>query len=135
MQIINPTSIAAPRGYNHGILTSSSSLLFIAGQVAWDRDERITSDVLAEQFDQALGNLLAVVAGARGTPESVVKLTIFVTDATEYLDQRKAIGAAYRRRMGRHFPAMSLVQVAALIEAGARVEIEGIASLTVSTVS
>jgi enamine deaminase RidA (YjgF/YER057c/UK114 family) len=127
MTIINPPSLAPPRGYNHGILRASGAILSIAGQVAWDREERIVSDVLAEQFDQALGNLLAVVTEAGGTPESIVKLTIFVTDAREYLAQQKAIGAAYRRRMGKHFPAMSLVQVAALIEEGARVEIEGLA--------
>ena len=127
MSIINPPSLSPPRGYNHGILRFSGGLLSIAGQVAWDREERIVSDVLADQFDQALRNVLAVVTEAGGTPESIVKLTIFVTDAREYLAQQKAIGAAYRRRMGKHFPAMSLVQVAALIEEGARIEIEGLA--------
>ncbi|HJO38018.1 MAG: RidA family protein [Vicinamibacterales bacterium] len=127
MSIINPESLTSPRGYSNGILHSSGALLSIAGQVAWDREEQIVSDVFSEQFDQALGNVLAVVTEAGGTPESIVKLTIFVTDASAYLAQRKQIGIAYRRRMGKHFPAMTLVQVAALIEAGAQIEIEGLA--------
>ncbi|HAK56610.1 MAG: RidA family protein [Vicinamibacterales bacterium] len=127
MSVINPASLTSPRGYSNGILRSSGALLAVAGQVAWDREERIVSDVFAEQFDQALGNVLAVVTEAGGTPESLIKLTIFVTDAGAYLAQRKEIGIAYRRRMGKHFPAMSLVQVAALIEDGAQIEIEGLA--------
>ena len=96
-------------------------------QIAWDAAGRIVSDRFEDQFDQALANLIAVVTEAGGTPESIGKLTIFVVDRSQYLAARKQIGERYRGRMGRHFPAMTLVEVRALLEPKALVEIEGIA--------
>jgi enamine deaminase RidA (YjgF/YER057c/UK114 family) len=127
MRLINPTALPSPRGYNHGVLVPPGSLLFIAGQIGCDRDCRIVSDSFTEQFDRALWNLLSVVEEAGGSPRSVVRLTIFVTDKAEYLSERQTVGDAFRLRMGRHFPAMTLVEVKALVEPAAKVEIEGTA--------
>jgi enamine deaminase RidA (YjgF/YER057c/UK114 family) len=104
-------------------------LLFVAGQVGWDEGERLSGEGFVEQFEQALANVLTVVGGAGGTPQDVARLTIYITDKAEYLAHLREVGAAYRRRMGRHFPAMSLVEVAALLEPGAKVEIEATAVL------
>ncbi len=128
--LINPESLGAPRGYSNGVLTEASGrLLFIAGQVAWDRQQRIVSAGLIEQFDCALANVIAVVAEAGGKPEQIARLTIFVTDKNEYKTRLKEIGERYRARMGQHFPAMALVEVAGLLEDRAQIEIEGIAVL------
>jgi len=127
---INPADVAHPVGYSNGVAYArGGSVVFLAGQVGWNAAGEMVSDRFDEQFDQALANLLAVVTAAGGTPESIGKLTIFVVDRAEYIAARKAIGVQYRRRMGRHFPAMTLVEVRALLEPGARVEIEGIAWL------
>lgn len=125
---LNPASVSAPRGYSNGVAYHApGSVLFLAGQVGWDAAGRMVGDRFEDQFDQALANLLAVVADAGGGPESIGKLTIFVVDCAEYLAAQKAVGERYRRRMGSHYPAMTLVEVRALVEPGARVEIEGIA--------
>ena len=125
---INPESLGAPRGYSNGVLTDAGGrLLFIAGQVAWNQQQQIVSDDLVEQFDQALANLIAVVSEARGTPEQIARLIIYVTDKDEYKRRMKEIGERYRARMGKHFPAMVLVEVKSLLEDGAKIEIEGIA--------
>ena len=126
MKAINPASLARPRGYSHGI-EAAGRLLFVAGQVGWNERSEIVSSVFHEQFDQALGNVLTVVSEAGGSPSSIVRLTIYVTDKAEYLAEQKAIGERYRARMGRHYPAMTLVEVAALLEEGAKVEIEATA--------
>ena len=127
---INPASLSPPRGYSHGVTYhAGGAALFVAGQIGCDREGRILSDRFEDQFDLALANVLAVVTEAGGTPESLGKLTIFVVDCAEYAAARKAIGERYRRRMGSHYPAMTLVEVRALLEPGARVEIEGIAWL------
>jgi len=127
---VNPVSLAAPSGYSNGVTyRPGGSVVFLAGQIGWDAAGRIVSDRFEEQFDQALANLLAVVTEAGGNAASIGKLTIYVLDCAEYKAARKLIGARYRRRMGRHFPAMTLVEVKALLEPGARVEIEGIAWL------
>ncbi|HZM87521.1 MAG TPA: RidA family protein [Blastocatellia bacterium] len=127
MTIINPEALGQPRGYSNGILFEGGSVLFIAGQIGWDRDSRIVSDDFADQFAQALGNVLAVVRDAGGQPENIGRLLIFVTDKGEYNAQLRAIGSAYRQLMGKHFPAMSLVEVRSLLEPLAKVEIEAIA--------
>jgi len=127
---INPESLGAPRGYSNGVLTEAGGrLLFIAGQVAWNQQQQIVSDDLVEQFDRALVNLIAVVSEARGTPEQIARLIIYVTDKDEYKRRMKEIGERYRARMGKHFPAMVLVEVKSLLEDDAKIEIEGIAVL------
>lgn len=101
--------------------------MFVAGQVGWDREQIIVSDNFATQFGQALANVLAVVHEAGGGPESIARLTIYVTDKTEYASQLRDVGAAYRQLMGKHFPAMTLVEVSSLLEHLAKVEIEATA--------
>jgi enamine deaminase RidA (YjgF/YER057c/UK114 family) len=127
MTIINPEALGQPRGYSNGILFEGGSLLFIAGQVGWDSDSRIVSSDFAEQFAQALENVLAVVRQAGGGPESIGRLLIFVTDKDEYSSRLRDIGSAYRQLMGKHFPAMTLVEVSSLLEPLAKVEIEALA--------
>jgi len=128
LSVVAPESLAKPVGYSNGIM-GSGELLFVAGQVGWNREGRIVSADLVEQFAQALDNLLDVVWAAGGNPESIARLTIYVTDKREYRDRRRPLGEAYRRRMGKHFPAMTLVEVKALLEDGALVEIEATALL------
>ena len=125
---INPESLGAPRGYSNGILAGANAkFLFIAGQVAWNREQQIVSDDLVEQFDRALANVITVVTEAGGTPDRVARLVLYVTDKQEYRARMKEIGERYRARMGKHFPAMVLVEVAGLLEDRAQIEIEGIA--------
>ncbi len=129
-EIINPEWLGAPRGYSNGVLTEAGGrLLFIAGQVAWDQQQQIVSKDLVTQFDRALANVIAVVNEADGRPEQIARLIIYVTDKNEYKRRMKEIGECYRARMGKHFPAMVLVEVKSLLEDDARIEIEGIAVL------
>ncbi len=125
---INPADLGAPRGYSNGVLAPAGGrLLFVAGQIAWDEEQRLIGASFAEQFHRALANVLAVVREAGGEPADVARLTVYVTDREEYLGARQEIGAAYRALMGKHFPAMALVEVAALLEPKAKVEIEATA--------
>lgn len=129
-EIVNPASLGAPRGYSNGILAAPGGrLLFVAGQVAWNDKQEIVSEAFPRQFGQALENVAAVVSAAGGQPEHVVRLTIYVTDKREYLAEIGKVGAEYRRVMGRHFPAMALLEVRGLVEPGAKVEIEATAVL------
>jgi len=133
MTIINPEALGQPSGYSNGILFEGGSLLFIAGQVGWDRDRRIVSDDFAEQFAQALENVLAVVREAGGEPANIARLLIFVTDKDEYKSRLRDVGSAYRQLMGKHFPAMALVEVSGLLEDLAKVEIEAVAVLPIGS--
>lgn len=127
-KFINPAALGAPRGYANGVLTpSGGALLFIAGQVAWDETQRLVSDDFVEQFERALANVIAVVREAGGTPDHIARLVIYVTDKNEYDARRREVGHCWRAQMGRHYPAMALVEVSRLLEDGAQVEIEGIA--------
>ena len=129
-KLINPESLGAPHGYSNGVLAEAGGrLLFISGQIAWDKQQQIVSADLVEQFDRALGNVIAVVSEAGGQPEQIARLIIYVTDKNDYKKRMKEIGERYRARMGRHFPAMVLVEVAGLLEDRAQIEIEGIAIL------
>jgi enamine deaminase RidA (YjgF/YER057c/UK114 family) len=128
--IINPESLGAPHGYSNGVLTEAGGrLLFIAGQVAWDEQQQIVAADLVGQFDRALANMITVVNEAGGKPEQIARLVIYVTDKNEYRVHMKEIGERYRARMGKHFPAMVLVEVAGLLEDRAKVEIEAVAVL------
>lgn len=128
-EIVNPGTLAPPRGYSNGMVLSGGRILFVAGQIGWDRDGRVVSDDFAAQFGKALDNVLDVVRGAGGGPEHVGRFTIYVTSKRTYVAAAKAVGAAYRERMGKHYPAMALVEVADLLEEGAQVEIEATAVL------
>jgi enamine deaminase RidA (YjgF/YER057c/UK114 family) len=101
--------------------------LFVAGQIGWNREGRMVSSDFVEQFDKALENVLEVVWSAGGRPESVARMVVYVTDKQEYRSRAKAVGASWRRRMGKHFPAMVLLEVKALLEDDAKVEIEAVA--------
>jgi len=128
--IINPESLGAPRGYSNGLLADAGGrLLFIAGQIAWNQDQKIVSKDFVEQFDKALENVVAVVGAAGGEPAHIARLLVYVTDKIEYVERTKEVGERYRKHMGKHFPAMALVQVRGLLDDAARVEIEGIAVL------
>lgn len=126
MTIINPPGVAPPRGFSHGVL-AQGRMLFVAGQVGWTEQGLMVPGSFADQFDQALANVLVVVRAAGGAAESVARMTIFVVDKAEYAEATREIGERYRARMGRHFPAMTLVEVRALLEPDARVEIEATA--------
>ena len=125
---INPESLGAPRGYSNGVMAGPlGRLLFIAGQIGWDQSQQIVSDDLVKQFDRALANVITVVTEAGGQPDRIARLVLYVTDKKEYRNRMKEIGASYRARMGKHFPAMVLVEVAGLLEDRAQIEIEGTA--------
>ena len=127
---INPAELGVPSGYSNGMLAPAGGrLLFVAGQVGWDREQQVVGESFVEQFAQALDNVLSVVRQAGGAPEHLARMTVFVTDRKEYVAALKEVGNAYRARMGKHFPAMSLVEVAALLEPGAKLEIEATAVL------
>ena len=129
--LINPGQLVKPRGYTHGIKVSgASSLLFLAGQVAWDGEGNLVGEGdFAAQFDKAMENLLVVVSEAGGKAENIVKLNLFLTDKEKYVSSLRSVGEVYRKHMGRHFPAMTLVEIKSLYEPGTLLEIEGIAVL------
>lgn len=126
-KVVNPESWEAPKGYSNGMLMEPGRTLFVAGQVAWDAKCQIVSSELSAQFRQALENIVTVVRDAGGEPQHIGRLTIFVTDKARYLEETREIGAAYREVMGKHFPAMALVEIKGLVEEGALVEIEATA--------
>ena len=129
ISVINPSGLAEPRGYNNGVLVESGSLLFVAGQIGWNRERIIVSDDFADQFALALENVLSVVREAGGDQSSIVNMRIYVTDKKEYTSRLKDIGSVYRQIMGKNYPAMVLVEVGALVEDLAKVEIEAIAAI------
>jgi enamine deaminase RidA (YjgF/YER057c/UK114 family) len=130
MKIINPERLGHPRGYANGVLADAGGrVLFVAGQIGWDEQQRIVSEDFVGQFARALENVLAVVADAGGTPEQIARLTIYVTDKREYAARTREVGERYRALMGQHYPAMTLVEVKDLLEDGAKIEIEATAVL------
>jgi enamine deaminase RidA (YjgF/YER057c/UK114 family) len=128
-EIIRPAHFPKPRGYSDGLIVPAGRVLLISGQIAWNQDARIVSDDFATQFLQALDNVISVVHAAGGGTEHIVKLLAFVTDLDQYRAATKPIGDGWRARLGKYYPAMSLVKVAGLLEPGAMVEIEGMAVL------
>lgn len=127
LKFINPESLGKPKGYANGVLAEGGKLLFIAGQIAWNSEQKILSADFVEQFDRALKNVIAVVTEAGGTAENIARLVVYVTDKAEYKARTKEIGERWKERMGKHFPTMALVEVKGLLEDDAKVEIEGIA--------
>jgi enamine deaminase RidA (YjgF/YER057c/UK114 family) len=131
LDVIQPEGWKIPKGYSNGMLAPDGArILFVAGQVAWDEEERIVGEGdFVAQFAQALRNVVAVVNAAGGERKHIARLTIYVTDREAYLASQKELGAVYREVMGRHFPAMALLQISGLVEDGALLEIEGTAAI------
>jgi enamine deaminase RidA (YjgF/YER057c/UK114 family) len=123
MKILQPPGWPRPKGYANGV-AARGTLVFVAGQIGWTPEGRFESDALAPQIEQALRNTLAVLETAGARPEHVVRMTWYLLDRDEYLARAPEIGAVWRRLMGSHYPAMAVVQVTALIEPRARIEIE-----------
>jgi enamine deaminase RidA (YjgF/YER057c/UK114 family) len=128
-RVVSPSMFPRARGYSNGIVVPEGRTLYISGQIAWDGNANIVSPDFAVQFLQALDNVIAVVREAGGGAEHIVKLLVFVCDLDAYRAATRAIGEGWRERMGKYYPAMSLVKVAGLLEPGALVEIEGVAVL------
>lgn len=126
MRVLQPADWARPKGYSNGI-EAEGRQVFVAGQIGWNKDGVFERHDFPGQFEQALRNIVAVLAEAGAAPAHVVRLTWFITDKKTYLEQARETGEIYRRVMGRHFPAMSVVQVSALMEDAALVEIEATA--------
>ena len=126
MRVLQPADWPRPKGYANGI-EASGRMIFVAGQIGWDKDQRFQAKDFTGQFEQTLLNIVAVLKEADAGPEHVVRLTWFVTDKRAYLADARQVGDIYRNVMGRNFPAMSVVQVAALIENEALLEIEATA--------
>jgi enamine deaminase RidA (YjgF/YER057c/UK114 family) len=126
MQVLQPPGWAAPKGYSNGV-AARGQMVFIGGQVGWDAQQRFVAADFAGQARQALANIVAVLAEAGGRPEHIVRMTWYVVDKREYVASLRALGAIYREVIGRHFPAMTAVEVKALIEDAAKVEIEATA--------
>ena len=130
VQIINPESLGAPKGWNNGVLAPAGGrLLFIAGQAGWENDNPGTPPPFVEQFGRALDKIVTVVKAAGGQPGDVVRMTAFVTDLAAWRAGVKALGEAWRARFGKHYPAMALIEVKGLVDRGALVEIEATAVL------
>ena len=128
MQILLPPGWSRPKGYSNGIL-ASGRMIFVAGQIGWDANGNFTSDDLIEQLKQTLANTLAVLREGGAGPEHVVRMTWFITNKQEYAEKIQKIGEAYRQVFGRHYPAMAVVVVTALMEDRAKIEIETTAVL------
>lgn len=126
MQILQPPTWMKPRGYSNGV-TATGRIVFVAGQVGWNASGEFATDDFVGQARQALVNIAAVLAEAGGRPEHIARLTWYVVDKDEYLASYRSLGRAYREVLGSHYPAMTAIQVAALIEDGAKVEIEATA--------
>ena len=126
MKLVNPPGWPRPSGYSNGVI--ENGFLFVSGQVGWDEKSVFSSDLVA-QIGQALRNICAVIDAAGGKPEQIVRLTWYVTDRQAYKARVAEIGATYREIIGRHFPAMSVVEVSGLVEDAAMVEIEATAAM------
>lgn len=126
MQILQPPTWVKPRGYANGV-AASGRIVFIAGQVGWNAGGEFDANDFVGQARQALANIVAVLAQAGGRPEHIARLTWYVVDKDEYLASYRELGRAYREVIGNHYPAMTAVQVAGLVEDGARVEVEATA--------
>jgi len=133
MVVLHPKHWARTRGFSHGVAAEGRQV-FVAGQVGWNARQEIMGDDFVAQVEQALHNVVDVLAEADARPEHLVRLTWYVCDKQEYLKRSSEVGEVYRRVIGRHFPAMTLVQVAALVEDRARVEIEATAVVPKSEV-
>jgi enamine deaminase RidA (YjgF/YER057c/UK114 family) len=127
MEVLLPQGWAPPIGYANGIAVAPGRIVFIAGQVGWDAGQRFHSTEVAPQFDQALQNVLAVLAEAGGRPEHICRITAFCCDKPAYLAARPLLGAIWKRLMGRHYPCMSMIFVSDLLDSPGKIELEATA--------
>lgn len=128
LEFIQPEHFLAPRGYANGAKTTGT-LIHVGGQIGWNAKQEFASDDFAEQFAQALDNVIDVVVAGGGSPQDIASMTVFVTDLPAYRSSTKALGPVWKARLGRHYPAMALVGVAGLVEERALVEIQAVAVL------
>ena len=127
MQILLPEGWAKPVGYVNGIAAEPGRTVFIAGQVGWDAQQKFNSEDIAAQFDQALANVLAVLAEAGGESRHICRMTAYCCDKPAYLAARRELGSIWRRRMGSHYPAMSMIFVSDLLDSPGKIELEATA--------
>lgn len=127
MKTLLPPDWAAPIGYSNGIIVPAGQLIFVAGQVGWNKDQIFESEELAPQFEQALKNVLAVVAEGGGTAKNICRITAFCCDKPAYLAARPQLGRIWRDLMGKHFPAMSMIFVSDLLDNPGKIELEATA--------
>ena len=127
MEILQPNGWAAPVGYSNGIAVNPGRIVFIAGQVGWDEQQKFRAEEIVPQFEQALKNILAVLAEAGGRPEHICRITGFCCDKQAYLAGRRELGRIWKQYMGRHYPAMSMIFVADLLDSPGKIELEATA--------
>ena len=127
MQVLLPPDWAAPIGYSNGIAVPAGRIVFIAGQVGWNAQQKFESVDIAPQFEQALKNVLAVLREAGGEAGHICRMTAFCCDKPAYLAARSALGAIWRAQMGKHFPAMSMIFVSDLLDSPGKIELEATA--------
>ena len=131
MKPLLPDGWAPPIGYANGIAVNAGRIVFVAGQVGWDAQQRFQSDALALQFEQALKNVLAVLATAGGEARHICRMTVYCCDKPAYLGARRELGAIWRQHMGSHYPAMSMIFVTDLLDSPGKIELEATAVLPV----
>ncbi|MFI6108844.1 RidA family protein [Streptomyces sp. NPDC051310] len=129
LERINPSELSPPTGFSHAVTATGSRLVFLAGQTALDGDGRVVGETLPEQFETALGNLLAALKAAGGTPADLARVTVYATDVADYRARAPELGRVWRRLAGRDYPAMAVVGVVRLWDEQALVELDGFAVL------
>jgi enamine deaminase RidA (YjgF/YER057c/UK114 family) len=127
MQVLLPEGWAPPIGYANGIAVEAGRIVFVAGQVGWNAEQRFESEAIAPQFEQALANIVAVLAVAGAKPQHICRMTAYCCDKPAYLAARKELGAIWRRVMGNHYPAMSMIFVSDLLDNPGKIELEATA--------
>ena len=132
MEILSPPGWAPPVGYANGIAVPAGRIVFVAGQVGWDAQQKFHSEDIAPQFEQALRNVLAVLAEAGGRPEHICRITAYCCDKPAYLAARPQLGAIWKRLMGRHYPCMSMIFVSDLLDSPGKIELEATAVIPLS---
>jgi enamine deaminase RidA (YjgF/YER057c/UK114 family) len=127
MDVLLPKDWAPPVGYANGIAADAGRIVFIAGQVGWDAQQKFHSEDIVPQFDQALANVVAVLAEAGGRPQHICRMTAYCCDKPAYLAARRELGAIWRKHMGAHYPAMSMIFVSDLLDSPGKIELEATA--------
>ena len=127
MQTLLPEGWAPPIGYANGIVVDAGRIVFVAGQVGWDAQQKFHSAEIAPQFDQALQNVVAVLAAAGGAPHHICRMTAYCCDKPAYLAVRRELGSIWRKHMGTHYPAMSMIFVSDLLDSPGKIELEATA--------